>query len=314
MKKTDPQPATIWLRLAARMIRTLPFARYRAMDAFSNRFKHPFLMSLPEEMGGYQFKCDLRDSIAREVCFNNRYEPQETSLLRGILRRGGTFVDVGANWGYFTLMAAHIVGRGGRVISLEPDPRLFAALQDNVTRNGISQVTALQIAAANAPGTLTLNGYDEKSSNWGLSSLVASGAGGASVFLVTACSVDALLDEQGVDSVDLLKMDIEGAEDMALRGMSEGLAGRRYKHILLEAHPALLAEQKRTTGDVLDLLIEAGYQGWTIDHSSRAIRRAAYARTLNPADYLKRLDSASCFDAWPHFLWLAPDTALDNDD
>ena len=235
-------------------------------------------------------------------------------MLRGILRPGGTFVDVGANWGYFTLMAAHIVGQAGRVISLEPDPRLFAALEDNSTRNGLSQVTALQIAAASEPGTLTLNGYDEMSSNWGLSSIVTNGANVASVFLVTACPVDALLDEQEVDCVDLLKMDIEGAEEIALRGMSKGLARHRYKRILLEAHPDLLAKQKRTTGDVLNLLIEAGYQGWVIDHSSQAIRRAAYARTLNPADYLRRLDSASCFDAWPHFLWLAPGTVLNNGD
>ena len=311
MVKTELQPASVWIRLAAMMIHRLPVARYRAMAAVSNRFKYPFLMKLSEQIGGYWFKCDLRDSIAREICFNSRYEPQETSLIESTLRPGMTFADVGANWGYFTLIAAHLVGRSGRVISLEPDPRLFLTLQDNISRNGLSQVTALQVAAADEPGTLTLNGYDENGGNWGVSSLIADAVEGASIFPAAARPLDLLLDEQGVDRVDLLKMDIEGAEEMALRGMSAGLAEHRYKRILLEAHPTLLAAQKRTTSDVLNLLIKAGYQGWIIDHSAQAIRRAAYARALNPADYLKRLDANDCFDAWPHFLWLSPDSVLE---
>ncbi|MGA9771244.1 MAG: FkbM family methyltransferase [Blastocatellia bacterium] len=310
MVNTELQPASVWIRLAATMIHRLPVARYRAMSALSSHFKYPFLMQLSAQLGGYWFKCDLRDSIAREICFNSRYEPQETSLIESILRPGMTFADVGANWGYFTLIAAHLVGKAGRIISLEPDPRLFQTLQDNVSRNDLSQVTALQLAAADKPGTLALNGYDENGGNWGVSSLIADAVESAAIFPATARPLDALLDEQGIDRVDLLKMDIEGAEEMALRGMSEGLAKHRYRRILLEAHPALLRAQKRTTKDVLDLLIAAGYQGWIIDHSSQAIRRAAYARALDPADYLKRMDSTDCFDEWPHFLWLAPDSLL----
>ena len=63
-------------------------------------------MRLPWDAGGYWFECDPRDAIAREVCFTGRYEPQETALVRTILRPGMSFVDVGANWGYFTLLAA----------------------------------------------------------------------------------------------------------------------------------------------------------------------------------------------------------------
>lgn len=310
MINTELQPAPVWIRLAAMMIHRLPVARYRAMTAVSSRFKHPFLMKLSDQMGGYWFKCDLRDSIAREICFNSRYEPQETSLIESILRPGMTFADVGANWGYFTLIAAHLIGKHGRVISLEPDPRLFRTLQDNISRNRLSQVTALQVAAADEPGTLTLNGYDENGENWGVSSLIADAVESASIFSTAARPLDSLLDEQGIDRVDLLKMDIEGAEEMALRGMSAGLAQHRYKRILLEAHPALLAAQQRTTSDILNLLTEAGYRGWVIDHSLQAVRRAAYARAVNPADYLKRIDANDSFDAWPHFLWLSPDSEL----
>jgi FkbM family methyltransferase len=231
-------------------------------------------------------------------------------LLKAILRPGMSFVDVGANWGYFTLLAAHIVGTGGRVISLEPDPRLFDVLKENLARNELRHVTALQVAAANERGTLTLAGYDERGENWGLSKLVAQPDSKANTFAVTACSLDMLLDDLGIDGVDLLKMDIEGAEALAVEGMRAGLARHRYRRILLEVHPAILAEQGRTTEEVLNLLIAAGYKGWWIDHSQAAIRRAAYSRSINPADYLKPLASSSNIDAWPHILWSVPGLEL----
>ena len=80
-------------------------------------------------------------------------------------------VDVGANWGYFSLLAAAIVGREGRVISLEPDPRHFAALQANVRLNGFSQVRPIPKAAGAAYGVATLAGYDDGPANRGVSRL-----------------------------------------------------------------------------------------------------------------------------------------------
>lgn len=299
-------PAPAWVRLAATIIRRLPAGRYRAMNRVSRRPPSAFLMQAPEELGGYVFKCDLRDSMAREVCFTGRYEPQETALVRAILRPGMTFVDGGANWGYFTLLAAHLVGESGRVISLEPDPRLFPILQENVRRNELSQVTTLQLAAADRPGTLTLAGYDERNGNWGLSKLIDRPALGSTTFQVASQRLDAVLDEHRIDEVDLLKMDIEGAEDLALRGMSVGLARHRHRRILLEVHPTILAERGRTARDVLELLTENGYVGWWIDHSLVGTRRVAYTRSPDPRHLLRPLCAAGPLDAWPHMLWLSP--------
>src|SRR5437867_7825119 len=149
-----------------------------------------FWMRPPQALGGWGFRCDLRDSIAREVCFTGRYEPQETALVRAILRPGMTFLDVGANWGYFTLAAAHLVGETGRVVSLEPDPRLFAVLRANLADNRLGHVVALPVAAAEQPGWLTLAGYDEEDGNFGLSRLVTRAATGARAFRVAARPLD----------------------------------------------------------------------------------------------------------------------------
>jgi hypothetical protein len=130
---------------------------------------------------------------------------------------------------------------------------------------------------------------------------VIEGGGGARIAVVD------LFASLPREPLDLLKMDIEGAEELALRGMSDGLSRSRYRRILLEVHPAILAEHGRTTGDVLNLLLGAGYKGWSIDHSSSAFRRAAYSGSPSPADFLRPLDPEAALDAWPHILWLRPE-------
>lgn len=261
---------------------------------------------MPEEVSGYSFRCDLRDSICREVCFTGRYEPQETALARAILRPGMCFVDVGANWGYFTLLAAHLVGKGGRVISLEPDPRLFSILLENLTRNKLDQAAALPLAAANHRGVLMLAGYNETGGNFGLSRVIAKPPLQNGRFQVLSDSLDSVLDDQRLDSVDLMKMDIEGAEALAVKGMSKCLAKRKIKHLLLELHPDLLLDQGFSVDAVIEILRAADYTGFTINHSFRVTRRWAYGQESNLPSLLRPFDPAERLDAWPHQLWIAP--------
>lgn len=310
MSDTELQHAPKWVHSAGVVIRHLPAGRYRLMNWLPRRSSHPFWKRMATELGGFSFKCDLKDSIAREVCFTGRYEPQETALVQSLLAPEMTFVDVGANWGYYTLLGAHLVGHRGRVIGMEPDPRLFPILLENIKRNGLPNVDAVQVAAATQTGTLTLSGYDASGDNYGLSRIVSHAETNAMAFQVETRSVDELLDELGVGSVDLLKMDIEGAEDMALNGMTVGLVNHRYRRVLLELHPALLAERGLTSQGILDLMISNGYKGWWIDFSPGASRAAAYSSKIKVRDYLRPLDASITLDNWPHILWLAPDTEL----
>ena len=304
------QPAPLWVRCAAGVVRRMPAARYRLMNQLARRPMSPFQAKMPDELGGYTFACDLRDSIAREVCFMGYYEPQETALLRWLLKPGMIFVDVGANWGYFTLLAAHLVGGHGRVLSLEPDPRMFRLLEQNVQMNHLTHAAALQIAAADETATLRMQGFDTEQGNWGLSRLTSEPTLASDAFEVSARPLDELLDEQGVDQVDLVKIDVEGAEDLVLRGMSRGLEEGRYRRILLEVHPGLLRQRSRDVNDVIEQLLSSGFQGWRIDHSLQATRRAAYSRAPRGEDYLAPLDPDTSWDAWPHLLWALPQAEL----
>jgi FkbM family methyltransferase len=297
--------APLWVRATARVVRGLPLGRYRLLHALPQTAA-PFWAWLPVE--GYRFRCDLRDSISREVCFTGQYEPQETALIRALLAPGMTFVDVGANWGYHSLVAARLVGPGGRVVCLEPEPRLFEVLAGNVSANGLAGVTCLPLAAAESPGEVLFATYQESGGNYGVSRIVGEQAAAAG--RVAARPLDAILDELAIERVDLVKMDIEGAEASALRGLRARLAGGRVGRLLLELHPRELAEQGDSVQQVLDDLRGHGYAGWWIDHSPAATRRAAYGRRDVASTLLKPMGAESAPDSWPHTLWLAPGETL----
>ena len=299
-----PDDAPRWLAWSAPVIRALPFGRYRIGNAVAGLARTPFTARLPADLGAAAFECDLRDSIAREVCFTGRYEPQETTLALALLGPGMTVLDVGANWGYFTLVAAHAVGPTGRVVALEPHPGLHAMLQRNVSANRLAMVDCRRLAAGRSAGTARFAGFRDTDGNSGLSREVA--PGGAFDFECTVCAIDAVADAHGLDAVDLVKIDIEGGEAEALAGMADGLRRGRYRRLLIEVHPRALAERGSATAAAIDPLNRAGYRAWRIDHSPGMHRRAATGRAAL-REFLRPLDPGTLErDDWPHLLWTAP--------
>jgi hypothetical protein len=112
--------------------------------------------------------------------------------------------------------------------------------------------------------------------------------------------LDAVLQDLRLKTVDLLKMDIEGAEGFALLGLQASLAQRRVHRILLELHPAQLAEHGQDAGELIERIRHFGYDGWKIDHSDRANRWAAYQRRIDVKQILQPLEPAAPLDRWPH--------------
>jgi predicted methyltransferase len=122
---------------------------------------------MARQLGGCTFDCSLQDMVARNVFFAGCTAAQEIAFVRGVLKPGMNFVDVGANWGLFTLVAARSVGSAGRVVALEPDPRVLAKLKANVRRNELSQVKVLAVAAADCDSNLLLAAHDHTAENLG---------------------------------------------------------------------------------------------------------------------------------------------------
>jgi len=232
--------------------------------------------------------------------------------MEALLRPGMVFVDVGANWGYHTLLAAALVKAGGRVLSLEPDPRLFACLTANLSRNSLTHVVPVPFAASDSAGELLLAGYQESGGNYGVSTLVHA-LTTANTYWVEARPLDVVLDQLEVGRVDLIKMDIEGAEWLALRGLQSHLTHRQVNFLLLELHPNQLVQQGSSVSDVVGSLQQHGYRGYWVDHSISGARQAAYASSRPSKTMLRPLDSTDGLDLWPHSLWVAPGLKLPPD-
>ena len=304
--------APMWVRAASTVIRRLPVGRFRAMNWIGTRRVDPFWMHLPPDLGELAYACDLRDGLMREVYLTGRYEPQETALLRHLLRPGMTLVDVGANWGYFTLVGAHLVGASGCVLSVEADPRACRALRANVEQNGLGTVKILNIAASDAAGRLWFQEYERDardSGNFGVAQSTLIVEEGRRLE-IEARALDDVLDEAGVDRVHVLKMDIEGGEAKAIAGLTRRLSSRRIDNISMELHPYHLRDLGTSVGVVLAALRSHGYTAWQIDHSTAA-HRASASTHADVATMLTPLaEDADDLGDWPHLLWTREDVPV----
>src|SRR5262249_21752532 len=153
--------------------------------------------------------CVPQENVSSLAFFAGIYEVQECAFAKWVLRPGMCFVDVGANWGFFSLVAAHVVGTRGRVISLEPDPRMFARLQSNITRNHLNQVQIFELAAADCDNAWTLSLQDESVLHLGTSRFIQVPADAGSTCTVHSRPLDPLLNEAKIETVDLVKIDVE---------------------------------------------------------------------------------------------------------
>jgi FkbM family methyltransferase len=244
--------------------------------------------------------------MSREIFFNGVFEPVEVSILQNVLRPGMRFVDVGANRGYFSILAAVAVGPTGRVLALEPDPRLYDVLVQALAQSRLSQVTALPIAAAARSASVNLLGFEEGGGNFGVSRISDSASGDATIFTVAARALDDVLDEYELPEIDLLKMDIEGYEGFALSGLTRALTEKRVHRLLIEFHPSDLASHGHETRTLVEQLADSGYMGWQIDHSAQAYRAAAYGRRVLQ-DFVRPLFPSDDLGRWPHTFWVRRD-------
>ena len=179
---------------------------------------------------GFPIELDKEDSLSLSL-FGN-FEPEQTALVATLVKPGETVVDLGAHIGYYTLLFAKLVGPSGRVIAFEPSPDSCAILRRNVAKNGLANVTVENAAAgaASRSGVLHLsaNRLDHHTGD-------ASGEGAGETVPVDVVALDSYFDPTA--TIDFVKMDIQGAEPAALRGMERVLARSPNARILTEFWP-----------------------------------------------------------------------------
>ena len=182
------------------------------------------------------------------------YEKAETRFFQSACRDGMTFLDVGANLGYYTALAARAVGPNGRVLAVEPDPDSFGYLEQTIAANAVGNVEAFPVAASDAPATLPLY---ISTDNRGDNRLYASGEDRPQVE-VAARPLDALLRENKIDTVDLIKIDVQGYEPKVIAGLRETIAASPNLTLLTEFWPQGIDEAGEDANEFLQTLRELG--------------------------------------------------------
>jgi FkbM family methyltransferase len=305
LNNIELRPAPMWARITAAVTRRLPRGRSRVIKWLFGGSANRFAGRMVPQLGGCTFDCSLQDVVARNIFFAGCTAAQEIAFVRAMLKPGMSFVDVGANWGVFTLVAAGLVGSSGRVIAVEPDPRMLAKLKANIRCNNFNQAQVHAIAAADSESTLPLAVHDRMGENWGISRLIENVVEGQTILAVPSQRLDSLLDDAGLGAVDLVKIDVEGSEDRVLAGMEHGLSCHRYRCILLETHPVELAERGRKVTDITQLLQAKGYRGYSLDYSEAGSRRAYYHPWLHYSEFVRPLQQGMS-NVQPRFIWLSP--------
>ena len=228
---------------------------------------------------GAKMLVDTRDAMVTPwLVLDGLWESHVTGWLQQILRPGQVFVDVGANVGYFTLLAGSLVGPGGRVVAVEAHPRLAELLQRNVIINGLhGYVTTWQRAAWSESTDLKLHMRENFASNSSVGSIGADALARLGdteeIVEVHAVRLDDLLSD--VAHIDVLKVDVEGAEVQVFTGLARTLTANPQITIMFEWSPAQIEDVGDDPGALVDLLTAHGFTFRLLERDLCAIDRAA---------------------------------------
>jgi FkbM family methyltransferase len=216
-------------------------------------------------------------------CAHGNVEELTRRLYREAVAPGMLVLDIGAYLGLYSLIAARELGGGGSVLAFEPDPRTFPRLVENIAMNRLTgRIAALQEAVSDSESERSFLPSDNDPSQ---SRLLPRGEsqGGVPTACVTA---DALLASDA--RVDVIKLDVEGAELDALRGMARTLEfGSDFLTLFLEVHPDALRTNGQSGEAVVAEVEAAGFSIELIDEAKAALRPVAASDLLGKPVHLR---------------------------
>jgi FkbM family methyltransferase len=175
--------------------------------------------------------------VSIELAVYRVHEPCTSRLLARCLQPGMTVVDIGCNIGYYALLEAQRVGPTGRVIAIEPEPTNARLFLQNVEANGYQNIVFHQVAISDRNGTSSLR-ISEKSNRHSLNDVPWP----TTAVEVPIRTLDSLMEQDPPESVDLVRMDLEGHEVVVLSGMLNTIAKYSPK-LVIEIHPDILGAE-----------------------------------------------------------------------
>lgn len=238
--------------------------------------RHPRGYTAPSAFG-VQFRGNTRDGIQRYIYVFGVWEPDITAWFQSHLKSGDVVLDVGANIGYYALLASTCVGAEGEVIAFEAVPSIARELKEIIRLNNAS-VTVHEAAVGSEAGSIEVHRASE--TNIGHSGTRASESS-VSEGVVPQIRLEDTIPAESWDRVRLIKIDVEGAELDVLHGLEAGLARMPSgSALLLEATPDDLNARGQSTAEVFALLDKFGFDAHTIRNSSSPSDYASHDGTF----------------------------------
>ena len=225
-------------------------------------------------INGSIISANTRDTVGQYIFYFGVWEPNLTHWLRRRLLPGDVFVDVGANVGYFTLLASQLVGDSGKVIAVEAHPAIFASLQLNLRKNRTPNVRAVNCAVWDTEQMITV--YTNPEDLPGQTTVSAAWADKYHLqpqSQVSASPLSAILQPEEIKAARVIKIDVEGAEWQVVSGMKSIMTSCRDDvEIALEVNRKALEAEGKTPQNMLDLFREWGFHPYRIENDYLAER------------------------------------------
>lgn len=275
------RPRLLLTRLIQHVVQRRPSTRCRQLVR-----DHLRKLAVREELpvytqAGFTMNASPREYSSYGIFFFGDYDPQMTDFIRTHLRPGDVAMDLGTDRGWFTLLMAQCVGPTGKVHSFEAYPPNVAKVQHNLALNGIEHVTVNPVAISDKPGHVYFEppsdavtkhiGFLNDCSGVGY---VADGPGQGRLE-VPAITLDDYAEQVGLDRLDLVKIDIEGAEVAALAGARRTL--ERFRPVIAIEYNRTTLERAGTSWHELDrLLDELGYGRYCLHYHLVPLDLARY--------------------------------------
>lgn len=220
-----------------------------------------------------KFRYPLNSAIGYAL-YTAGFETASVKFVQQELRPGGVFFDVGANGGLYTLIAAQKVGPGGHVYAFEPGERELELLRQNISTNGLTNVTVIDRAVSNKCGVAEF----AISRDGAMNSLARNRHPGQQIVCwkkVETTTLDGVVKEFGINNVDLVKVDVEGAEQLVLEGAQRLLSASEAPKVICEFCDVTASGFSASTVELRNGFEQLGYELFSLSGSGPLMLRPA---------------------------------------
>ncbi|MBI5431132.1 MAG: FkbM family methyltransferase [Nitrosomonadales bacterium] len=234
--------------------------------------RYPDCVTVTDYDGGLTATLCLNEHMQSQIFWYGYYSRDIVLLLDKLLKPGMTVVDVGANIGEISMAAAQRTGASGAVFAFEPMSSLYARLQQHLDANRLHQVTAVKCGLSDQAGSAQLYSasqtFHDGTEHKGLGTLYSSDTRATPTEIIDIDTLDSFAGSRNLARIDLIKVDVEGAELPVLKGS---------KNVIMQFRPYLIIEIQHDTSeqagyraaDILEFLGQFGYRFHTIGRKAK---------------------------------------------